>query len=128
MSDSPSVVFPPASGSAPRRGEPSWSVALLFPPQGEWSEEEYLAIEVVSEREENRERDLHVKPKEYAEAGIPAYWIVDPEEAQITVLRLDGKSYRPHGIFKKGETATSVELPGLEIPVAEVFAVGEGQV
>src|SRR5712692_4546964 len=26
-------------------GGPAWEVALLFPPQGEWSEEEYLALD-----------------------------------------------------------------------------------
>jgi Uma2 family endonuclease len=27
-----------------RRGEPAWDIARLFPEQGEWSEEEYLAL------------------------------------------------------------------------------------
>src|SRR6266446_1158638 len=26
-------------------GGPAWEVALLFPPQGEWREEEYLALD-----------------------------------------------------------------------------------
>src|SRR5262249_4860458 len=52
-----------------------------------------LAMEVVSEGEENRRRDMEVKPKEYARVGIREYWIVDPHERQITVMRLRGKSY-----------------------------------
>jgi Uma2 family endonuclease len=28
-----------------RVGQPAWDVALLFPPQGEWTEAEYLALE-----------------------------------------------------------------------------------
>ena len=27
-----------------KRGEPAWDLALLFPPQGEWTEEEYLGL------------------------------------------------------------------------------------
>jgi Uma2 family endonuclease len=82
-------------------------------------------IEVVSEGEENRERDLEVKPREYAEAGISEYWIVDPQEGQITVLTLEGRSYRTLGIFKRGEAAASALLPGFEVSVSEVFAAGE---
>lgn len=29
----------------PRRGQPSWELALLYPIQGEWTEEEYLELE-----------------------------------------------------------------------------------
>ncbi len=39
-----------------------------------------LAIEVVSEGDEDRRRDLVIKPPEYAAAGITEYWIVDPRE------------------------------------------------
>jgi len=28
-----------------KRGEPAWDIALLFPPQGQWTEEEYLALD-----------------------------------------------------------------------------------
>ena len=47
-----------------------------------------LAMEIVSEGEENRKRDLETKRSEYARAGIPEYWIVDPQEHCITVLRV----------------------------------------
>jgi Uma2 family endonuclease len=193
-------------------GEPAWNVAMLFPAQGDWTEEEYLAldtnrlvelsdgwlevlpvalpyhqfivkllydllnafvnahalgdvlfaplpirlwpqtmrepdlvflrprripnlkkppdgadlaIEVVSGTPEDRKRDLVTKRKEYAKAGIPEYWIVDPEEKTITVLTLGKKTYRVYGEFGPGETATSVLLPGFGVDVAAVFAAGE---
>ena len=53
-----------------------------------------LAMEVVSEGAENRKRDLETKRQEYAKARIAEYWIVDPQEQRITVLTLDGQSYR----------------------------------
>ena len=201
----PTLPFPPS-----QRGEPAWEIATLFPPQGYWSEAEYLALdtnhlvelvngcievhpmpsaahqliliflvrwlqdfvkvhklgvvlcapfpvkirldtyrepdilflrpgrlqganprsvvgadlalEIVSEGTENRKRDLQTKPAEYAEAGIGEYWIVDPEMQAITVLTLDGTAYREHGVFRIGDTASSLLLPGLTVAVADVFA------
>ncbi len=80
-----------------------------------------LAIEVVSEGEANRRRDLEIKPLDYAKANIPEYWIVDPEKKEITVLVLDGQTYRPHGIFGVDDTATSVLLSGFAVLARDVF-------
>jgi Uma2 family endonuclease len=195
-------------------GGPAWEVALLFPPQGEWSEAEYLALdtnqlvefsdgcievlpmatlfhqliveylyellkaflavqssgkvifaplpirlwsgkfrepdiiffrwervkdvhgqpegadlvmEVVSEGEENRQRDLVKKREEYSKAGISEYWTVDPQEKHITVLVLEAGGYREHGIFGSGTTASSVLLTGFSASVDAVFAAGQTQ-
>lgn len=43
-----SFIAPAAvTGSVPisRQGEPPWELATLFPPQGEWTEEDFLALE-----------------------------------------------------------------------------------
>jgi Uma2 family endonuclease len=84
-----------------------------------------LAMEVVSEGAENRERDLEIKRREYAIAGIAEYWIVDPQEQRITVLTLDGQTYREHGVFGPDTQATSVLLPGFAVAVGAVFATGQ---
>jgi len=190
--------------------EPAWEIAELFPPQGSWSEEEYLALdsnrivefsdgsievpsmpttshqlmvihlynllnlfvsprrlgtvlvaalrirlrpgkirepdvvfmfkkhvermgedfwegadlvmEVVSGTKKDRRRDLVIKRKEYARAGISEYWIIDPREERILVLRLEGKRYKVHGTFHKGRTASSHLLPGFTVEVDEVFS------
>src|SRR5262249_29841247 len=153
-------------GRSPDEAEPTWEIAYLFPPQGQWSEDEYLnlntnrliefsngflefpptpttshqlmvvylyglllahvqaqtlgtvliaalpirqwkqkfrepdvvfmhkdhadrigeqfwkgadlVMEVVSGGKKHRKRDLQDKRQEYAEAGIPEYWIIDP--------------------------------------------------
>jgi Uma2 family endonuclease len=83
-------------------------------------------MEVVSDGEENRKRDLETKPEEYARAGIAEYWIVDPQEQRVTVLALDGPSYRVHGVFGRSATATSVLLPGFAVSVDATLAAGEG--
>ena len=85
-----------------------------------------LAIEVVSDDPEGRERDLKTKREEYARARIPEYWIVDPQERKITVLKLDGAEYRLHGEYREGDTATSAYFPGFAVDVKAVFAAGEG--
>ncbi len=84
-----------------------------------------LVVEVISEGEVNRRRDLQIKPPEYAKAGIPEYWIVDPEKQEIMVLALEDGTYQKHGIFGLQQRATSLVLPGFEVSVQEVFASGQ---
>jgi Uma2 family endonuclease len=86
-----------------------------------------LAIEIVSEGEQQRERDLVTKREEYARAKIDEYWIVDPEQRTITVLCREGIRYGVHGTFVPGQQATSVLLPTFTVDVADLFAAGEGQ-
>jgi len=78
-----------------------------------------LVMEVVSP--DGPERDRVIKRREYAEAGIREYWIVDPLLRQITVLELKGPEYAVHGEFKDGQKATSVLLPGFEADVTATF-------
>ncbi len=80
-----------------------------------------LVIEIVSEGERDRERDWVDKRKDYAEAQIPEYWIVDYQEKRITVLTLDGKHYTVHGEFGENDVAASKLLAGFEVKVKEVF-------
>lgn len=81
-----------------------------------------LVMEVVSGGKRHRDRDLVTKRDEYARAGIAEYWIVDPQEERITVLRLSGKQYVVHGVFGEGDVATSHLLPGFTVDVREAFA------
>lgn len=80
-----------------------------------------IVMEVVSGGARDRERDLIEKRQEYAQAGIPEYWIVDPEFETVTVLALDGDAYAEHGTFQRGQSATSRLLPGFAIPVDDIF-------
>jgi Uma2 family endonuclease len=80
-----------------------------------------LVLEVVSPDEESYERDYMKKREAYARAGILEYWIVDPQDEIIVVLKLDGKEYVEHGTFKRGDTATSSLLPDLHVAVNSAF-------
>lgn len=80
-----------------------------------------LALEVVSE--DKPERDIVDKRGDYAEAGVPEYWIVNPLTETITVLRLRGESYEEAGVYHRGQSATSILLPEFSVVVDQVFNV-----
>ena len=50
-----------------------------------------LVVEVLSRS--TRLVDLGLKRAAYAEAGVPAYWVVDPDEPGLTAFRLAGTAY-----------------------------------
>jgi Uma2 family endonuclease len=78
-----------------------------------------LVIEVVSP--DRPERDTEEKVRDYAEAGIPEYWIVNPLDETVTVLTLEDQAYALHGIFHRGQRAISKLLDGFGIEVDEIF-------
>lgn len=79
-----------------------------------------LVMEVISP--DDPERDMVKKRDEYARAGIPEYWLINPLRRTITVLQLQDKTYLVHGEFVVGEQASSVLLPGFGVDVSQVFA------
>ena len=83
-----------------------------------------LVMEIVSP--DDPARDWDVKRRDYAEAGIAEYWIVDPQKKSITVLRLEKSRLKPqrykvHGEFKRGAQATSALLPGFAVNVSQAL-------
>ena len=84
-----------------------------------------LAMEVVSGDAKEHERDYVIKVQEYAEAGISEYWIIDPGEMRVRVLKLVNGAYQVHADFGPGTIATSVLLPGFAVPVSDIFASEE---
>ena len=85
--------------------------------KGSYPEGADLVVEVVSFDRESRRRDLEEKRLDYAKAGIPEYWIMDPLTGVVSVLRLSDNAYVLSGEFKAGQAAVSVELPGLVVSV-----------
>ena len=85
----------------------------------QWFEKVDLAIEIISPDDPNR--DLKTKRREYAQAGIAEYWIVDPRSDEVLILALADKRYKVHGVFSKGETASSIHLDGFSVQVNELF-------
>jgi Uma2 family endonuclease len=77
-------------------------------------------MEVISP--ENPTHDYQTKRTEYAQAGIPEYWIIDPQQNLVTVLVLRGKDYQVHQAGTPGMQVASVLLDGFELSVADIFA------
>lgn len=91
-----------------------------------YSDAAQLVVEVVSDDPESHKRDYKTKILDYAAAKIPEYWIVDPQQKQITVLTLDGEKYATHGVFVEGQHATSKLLADFSVDTSAVFAAAKG--
>jgi Uma2 family endonuclease len=81
-----------------------------------------LVVEVVSPGQENRRRDYLEKRNQYEWRGIPEYWIVDPEEKQVTVLALTENGYEAT-VFSGAEEIKSPAFPEFSVKVEEILAV-----
>lgn len=89
-----------------------------------------LVVEVVSPGEpgtDNYDRDYVEKPREYAERGIPEYWIIDPYQHQITVLKLEKGIYIEVGVFRTDEAIVSPEFPELNVSADRVLNAGRSE-
>jgi Uma2 family endonuclease len=78
-----------------------------------------LVMEVISE--DNPDRDLQIKRREYAAAGISEYWICDPRNKTITVLKLEGDRYITHSEAAVSGPVQSSLFKGFTVDVAGVF-------
>ena len=78
-----------------------------------------LVAEVVNP--DDPDRDYRRKRTDYAIAGIPEYWIVDPRRPEITVLTLGQDGYVGRSPFGRGDIATSSVLDGFSVAVSDVF-------
>ena len=78
-----------------------------------------IVVEILSEGTEKRDR--REKFALYERFGVPEYWIVDPEKEAIQIFQIsDGRYHAPLEFGKKDVLVSSL-LPGLSIPLSEVF-------
>lgn len=94
----------------PRRGRKYWGGADMV-------------IEVVSPGGEIR--DYYEKRSDYADAGIPEYWIVDPFKKELLVLRLTDAEYAVHAMLRPGQVAESAVMAGFQLDVGACFAAAD---
>lgn len=73
-----------------------------------------IVVEFVSRRKRDRRRDYVEKRREYLEAGIREYWIIDRFRRSMTVCRAGA----PDLIVREQETCRTNLLPGFELPLA----------
>jgi Uma2 family endonuclease len=84
-----------------------------------------LVVEVVSPGKKNRDRDFIAKRRQYADRGIPEYWLLDPENGCITVLSLVTiGTYHELGIFKADQSIDSRVFPELKLQADQILKAG----
>ncbi len=84
-----------------------------------------LVVEILSPG--TRKRDLGIKRKLYERCEVSEYWIVDPEADAIEVLRrrAGGELERVAELARAaGDCLSTPLLPGLEMPLGEIFPTG----
>ena len=69
----------------------------------------------------DRNRDLVHKRQIYAEAGVLEYWSTDPQNDTVAQLELHDGEYLEQAVLGVGDVLTTPLLPGLEIPLADIF-------
>ncbi len=79
-----------------------------------------LVVEVPSPS--SIEEDREVKMRVYARHGVPHYWIVDPDARTLEMYALSGGAYGLAAQFSSDGAATSALFPGLNIPLAGLWA------
>jgi Uma2 family endonuclease len=70
-----------------------------------------------------RKTDEGQKVIDYARAGIPEYWLVDPKKQTIRIYELKDSVYVLIQTYRPGEVARSVTLGGFEIAVDDVLSM-----
>ena len=79
-----------------------------------------LVIEIVSPGTASHDRSG--KKRAYAQANVMEYWLVDPDQSTIEVLKLVGETYQQMGIFRGEDTLISQVVPTItEVPVQQFF-------
>lgn len=86
---------------------------LLVAPRAQFTEKELpgpplLAVEVLSPS--TRRVDLLLKRDRLQAAGVPSYWLVDPDTLTMTVLELENGTYRQVTVVS-GDDAVEVDRP-----------------
>ena len=76
-----------------------------------------IAIEVLSPG--TRRKDQTKKRQAYERHGVQEYWIVDPEDDSLRILRLSGRKF---DYIIVGGNIRSPLLPGFSLPLKKLFA------
>jgi Uma2 family endonuclease len=78
-----------------------------------------LCIEILSPSSDRIDRQD--KFKQYQDARVAFYWIIDPQERTIEAFELKNRKYRSAGSGKGNQTVRLPPFPDLDIPLADLW-------
>ncbi|MEB3292521.1 MAG: Uma2 family endonuclease [Synechococcales bacterium] len=85
-----------------------------------------LVAEVVSpggEESENYQRDYVQKLHQYADCGIPEYWLIDPMRQVVWVFNLQAETYQ-RSAFRGDQAIVSPQFPKVSLTAAQLLSAG----
>ena len=82
-----------------------------------------LVVEILSPGTQNRERDLSAKRQLYGKYGVKEHWIVDSENREVIVLRLQRQTLEEIARLRGDDELTSPLLSGFQMKVGTIFTV-----
>jgi len=72
----------------------------------------------------NASKDTVRKLRTLHRAGVPHYWLLDPERLTLTVLRWTSEGYLEALIATADETVRAEPFEAIELPLTDVFGTG----
>ncbi|MEW6210006.1 MAG: Uma2 family endonuclease [Acidobacteriota bacterium] len=80
-----------------------------------------LVVEILSPGTENERRDRNIKRRLYARFGVEEYWLIDPENQQAEIYRLQQGNLRLRETLTDDDEITSPLLPGYACKANQIF-------
>src|SRR6266550_1523168 len=80
-----------------------------------------IVIEILSPGTQNRQRDLSTKRELYGKYGVKEYWIVDSENQEVLIFRLQQNILEEIATLKADDEITSPLLSGFKMKVSTIF-------
>jgi Uma2 family endonuclease len=69
----------------------------------------------------NAHYDRGIKSKVYREAGVPWYWLADPQERTLEVFELTGENWRYRDSFSDGDVLALPPFDDAVLRIADLF-------
>ena len=79
-----------------------------------------LVVEILSDS--TRSKDMVLKLATYMQSGVREYWVVEPAGHTVLAYWFEENGNQRYQVFERGETIASASIPGLAVPVADIFA------